>query len=696
MAINGQQNINIGAPNDPVGSDSLFTAFTKTQNNFNTLFSLSSPINNVTAGNGINVNTLTSSAITITNTGVTKLIAGNNISITNTSGLSENTGELIINATGGGGSGSGGTVTSVGLISSSLEILGGPITVSGNIQVNLPNQSLTPGLYTNPTLTVDSKGRITTIASGNGGNGGGGNVSSVAISGGFGIEVTGSPITSSGVININNTGVTRLSAGPGILVNQSNGNVTVSSISSGTVTSIGIISNTLSITGGPITTSGSIKVELPAVVPNAIFATNAGFTNNANIANSASFANTSNTANTATFATTANTANFATTAATANTASTANTANTATFASSSNTSNFATSSGTANTATTATTANFANTAATANTATNANFANTAATANTAINVTSATQSNITSLGTLTSLNVSGNASFTGSRVALGNVSVVRITGGTSGQVLSTDGTGNLSWITQSGGSGNATPGGANTQIQFNDAGIFGATGNLTFNKSTSALVVGGNISSGGNISATGNLSAGNISVGNANFTGSNVTLGSVSSVRITGGSSGQVLSTNGSGTLSWITPSGGGGNATPSGANTQIQFNDAGVFGANANLTFNKSTSALTVGGNITASAVVTTGTGVSTITSSGDIILNCFGGSGQVNSTGNIRASAGANGGGFVIGKIVSNSTAPTLASSTGVAGQIAFDSNYVYICVAANTWKRAAISTF
>jgi hypothetical protein len=39
--------------------------------------------------------------------------------------------------------------------------------------------------------------------------------------------------------------------------------------------------------------------------------------------------------------------------------------------------------------------------------------------------------------------------------------------------------------------GNATVGGANTQIQFNDSGSFGATANLTFNKSTNRLTLTG-------------------------------------------------------------------------------------------------------------------------------------------------------------------------------------------------------------
>jgi len=55
-------------------------------------------------------------------------------------------------------------------------------------------------------------------------------------------------------------------------------------------------------------------------------------------------------------------------------------------------------------------------------------------------LTTATQPNITSLGTLVNVTVSGTSN-------LGNVGNVRITGGSSGQYLKTDGTGNLNWAT---------------------------------------------------------------------------------------------------------------------------------------------------------------------------------------------------------------------------------------------------------
>lgn len=40
--------------------------------------------------------------------------------------------------------------------------------------------------------------------------------------------------------------------------------------------------------------------------------------------------------------------------------------------------------------------------------------------------------------------------------------------------------------------------------------------------------------------------------------------------------------------------------------------------------------------------------------------------------------------------------SSAPGSAGATGTQGDIAYDSSYVYICVANNTWKRAALTTW
>lgn len=53
----------------------------------------------------------------------------------------------------------------------------------------------------------------------------------------------------------------------------------------------------------------------------------------------------------------------------------------------------------------------------------------------------------------------------------------------------------------------------------------------------------------------------------------------------------QVLTTDGNGVLSWSTVSGGGG--MPGGSDTQVQFNNSGVFGGDAGMTYNPTTKIL-------------------------------------------------------------------------------------------------------
>jgi hypothetical protein len=130
-------------------------------------------------------------------------------------------------------------------------------------------------------------------------------------------------------------------------------------------------------------------------------------------------------------------------------------------------------------------ANLAVYAATANSVAGGNVAGQVGNALIASTVYTNAQPNITSVGTLTSLTVNGGT-------ALGSISNVKITGGTNGYYLQTDGTGNLSWVAGT-GSGNGTPGGSNTQIQFNNSGSFGATANLTFDTSTNTVNLVGNL-----------------------------------------------------------------------------------------------------------------------------------------------------------------------------------------------------------
>ena len=126
---------------------------------------------------------------------------------------------------------------------------------------------------------------------------------------------------------------------------------------------------------------------------------------------------------------------------------------------------------------------------------------------TAGTVTANAQPNITSTGTLVSLNVTGGvtaASFTGSHSGAGN---------------------NLSNIQ-----------GANVSGQVGNALVAGTVYTAAQPNITSVGTLTG-LTSGGVVNLT---------------TASNVSLGPVGNVKITGGTTGQVLSTNGSGTLSWI------------------------------------------------------------------------------------------------------------------------------------------------
>lgn len=146
-------------------------------------------------------------------------------------------------------------------------------------------------------------------------------------------------------------------------------------------------------------------------------------------------------------------------------------------------------------------------------------------------------------------------------IDLGNISNVSITGGNSGDIMATDGNGQLSWV--------SPVAGTNGQILFNNNGALGAIPSTSYN---------------GNVT----------------------TLGNVAQISITGGNSGQALYTDGSGVLTWRNVT-----ATAGGPNTSIQYNDTGTLVGSSELVFENGNT-LTVGS--------ATGTQLSVITQATDV----------------------------------------------------------------------------
>ncbi len=174
----------------------------------------------------------------------TKLVAGTSGQYLRTLGVSANP----VWADVGAGTG---TVTSVsaggGLTASS-----NPITTTGDISI--ANTTVSAGSYTYASLTVNARGQITTA--GNGTN----PVTSIAVSGKNGITVAGSPITSTGTIDLGLGAITPSSVTTGV-VGASTLNVTgdVQAATGRVLASAATISGLL--TGATATFSGIVSAD---------------------------------------------------------------------------------------------------------------------------------------------------------------------------------------------------------------------------------------------------------------------------------------------------------------------------------------------------------------------------------------------------------------------------------------------------
>ena len=289
----------------------------------------------------------------------------------------------------------------------------------------------------------------------------------------------------------------------------------------------------------------------------------------------------------------------------------------------------------------------------ANSVAGANVSGTVANATYAVSagtVETGAQPNITSTGTLTSLNVTGN-------VDAGNL--------TTTGLITGDG-GGLSNISVSAGS-SIVNGTSNATVDA--SGPF----RVSINGSANLVQVK---DTGTNMEVAGSMSVSGGFDNNINFN-STSNLGPESNVTITGGVANAFLKTDGAGALSWSTAV----TAAP-GANTQVIFNDgAGLYAGNTGFTFNKTTgtfSAPVISGPLSTAAQPN-------ITSVGTLTSLILGGSFNTNSdvitnAGNIEISAGTgsfkgNGAGLssITGSNVSEVALATLATTAVTANAVA-----------------------
>jgi len=336
---------------------------------------------------------------------------------------------------------------------------------------------------------------------------------------------------------------------------------------------------------GAVTFAGTANAVAGANVSGAVaFATTANAVAGANVSGEVTNAAT---ANAVAAGNVIGTINLATFAGTANAVAGANVSGAVAFATTANAVAGANVSGAVAFATTANAIAGANVSgevgfsAVSNSVAGANISGTVANATYAVTtgtVETAAQPNITSTGTLTSLDVTGN-------VTAGNL--------TTTGLITGDG-GGLSNISVSTGSyiENGT-----SEARLDASGPFrvtvGGTANILQVKNT-----------GTKVEVLGSLSVSAGIDNNINFN-STSNLGPVSNVTVTGGTAGSFLKTDGAGTLSFDSAT-----LVPAqGADTQVIFNDGGTdYAGNTGFTFNKTTGNLNTPGSIIAAGGVSAG----------------------------------------------------------------------------------------
>ena len=314
------------------------------------------------------------------------------------------------------------------------------------------------------------------------------------------------------------------------------------------------------------------------------------------------------------------------------------------------------------------------------------------------NVITASQGNITSLGTLTGLTVNGTSN-------LGAVGNVKITGGSSNGYLFTDGTGNLTF----GSIVNTPPGGTNNDVQFKDGGTYQGSSNFTFNPTSNLVSITGNLSVTGNANVgnlnatllTGTLTtasnqqanirllgtldyliintAGYLSMGNGNITAGNISLIAAGSANLGNSATANYFIGNFYGTANTATSA---TNASALLQNTSTATTVNPTFttssaNGNSSAVFNSSISANLSNASITATTFVgalsgaatsaTSATTAGTVTTAAQGNITSVGTLTSLNSSGNITAPSHIANTGYFVRSVSASVTAAGSTQGTG-----------------------------
>lgn len=124
-----------------------------------------------------------------------------------------------------------------------------------------------------------------------------------------------------------------------------------------------------------------------------------------------------------------------------------------------------------------------------------------------------------------------------------------------------------------------SPAGSDTYVQFNDGGAFGAEAGFAYNKTTNTLAVE-KTALGTAGAATGVLTLSGSTSGTVTLQPAAAAGTYTLTLPTSDGNSGEVLTTDGTGVLSWAA-----GGGAPGGSTTQLQYNNAGAFGGTSGIT---------------------------------------------------------------------------------------------------------------